>query len=75
MDKRSFLKVLGAGTLTGFASAQEKLTNWAGNLAYSTNRLHEAKSLADIRAVLKAQERVKVLWVSEPTNARDRECR
>jgi alditol oxidase len=35
--------------------------NWAGNLAYSTDRLHEAGSIEQIQAILRAQEKVKVL--------------
>lgn len=35
--------------------------NWAGNLAYGTDRVHEARSVEDIRAVLKSHEKVKVL--------------
>ena len=35
--------------------------NWAENLAYSTDRVHEAASVEQIRAVLKAHEKVKVL--------------
>jgi alditol oxidase len=35
--------------------------NWAGNLSYSTDRLHEAGSVEQIRAVLKSHDKVKVL--------------
>ncbi len=35
--------------------------NWAGNVAYGTDRVHEARSVEDIRAVLKSHEKVKVL--------------
>jgi len=41
--------------------AKQKLTNWAGNLTYSTDRLQEATSIEQIRSVLKSQDRVKVL--------------
>jgi alditol oxidase len=34
--------------------------NWAGNLEYGTNRVHEAGSVEQIRAVLKSHEKVKV---------------
>jgi xylitol oxidase len=35
--------------------------NWAGNIAYGTDRVHEAASVEQIRAVLKSHEKVKVL--------------
>src|SRR5579864_1204916 len=35
--------------------------NWAGNLAYGTDRVHEAGSVEEIRGVLAAHDRVKVL--------------
>jgi xylitol oxidase len=35
--------------------------NWAENVAYSTDRVHQAGSVEEIRAVLKAHDKVKVL--------------
>lgn len=42
-------------------AAAQRLTNWAGNLTYSTDRLHDAASIEDIRSVLRSQDKVKVL--------------
>ncbi len=41
--------------------ATERLTNWSGNLVYSTTRVHHAGSLEEIRAVLRSCDKVKVL--------------
>ena len=43
------------------ADANQKLTNWAGNLTYSTDRLHEVTSADQIRALLLSEEKWKVL--------------
>jgi xylitol oxidase len=40
---------------------KQKLTNWAGNLTYHTDRLHESASVEDIRSLLQSQDKVKVL--------------
>jgi hypothetical protein len=54
MNKRTFLKLLSAVVASPAISslpawANEKLTNWAGNLEYSTDRLYSANSLAQVR--------------------------
>ena len=41
--------------------SKERLTNWAGNLSYSTDRLQEAASVDQIRSFLRSQDKVKVL--------------
>ena len=41
--------------------AKQKLTNWAGNLTYSTDRLSEATSIDEIRSFLKSHDKVKAL--------------
>jgi alditol oxidase len=41
--------------------AKQKLTNWAGNISYGTDRLHEAASVEQIQSFLRAQDKVKVL--------------
>lgn len=65
VNKRTFLKLLSAGISAPAAFirvfAQQKLTNWAGNLTYGTDHLHEAASVDQVRSVLKAQDKVKVL--------------
>lgn len=38
-----------------------KLTNWAGNLTYSTDRLHEAASVDQVRALVRSRSKVKAL--------------
>jgi xylitol oxidase len=66
VNKRTFLNLLSAAfaspsvTLSAWA-AKQKLTNWAGNLAYSTDRLHEAASIDQIRSILRSLDKVKVL--------------
>jgi xylitol oxidase len=39
----------------------EKLTNWSGNLEYSTERLQPANSLDEVRAFVKQKQKLKVL--------------
>lgn len=67
MIKRHFLHILSAaiaGTvitpLVSWAEKQ-KLTNWAGNLTYGTDRLREAASIEQIRSLVRSEEKVKVL--------------
>jgi len=67
MNKRTFLKLLSAtfasGTITHVSAwmAKQKLTNWAGNLSYSTDRLREASSVEQIQLALRSEDKVKVL--------------
>jgi len=71
MKKRTFLKLAGAigaesilsplATLGAESSMPDKLTNWAGNVVYSTQSLHAAKSLAETREYVKRMEKLKVL--------------
>lgn len=67
MNKRTFLNLVSgavASRLVGPLSAltaKEKLTNWAGNISYSTDRLQEAASVDQIRSVLRSEDKVKVL--------------
>ncbi|HXM42061.1 MAG TPA: D-arabinono-1,4-lactone oxidase [Bryobacteraceae bacterium] len=67
MNKRTFLRLLSAGIgspriarLSAWA-ATRKLTNWAGNVTYSTDRLREAASVEQIQSFVRSQERLKVL--------------
>jgi alditol oxidase len=67
MNKRSFLKLISAlmtaralSPLLGWAW-EGKLSNWAGNLAYSTERLRTANSVDDVRAFVKQEKKLKVL--------------
>jgi alditol oxidase len=67
VNKRTFLNLLSAAIGSPFigalsaGAAKSKLTNWAGNLSYSTDRLHEAASVEQIRTLLRSQDKVKVL--------------
>jgi xylitol oxidase len=67
VNKRTFLNLLSASigspflaTLSTWA-AKPKLTNWAGNLTYSTDHLDEAASVEQIRSLLRTGDKVKVL--------------
>ncbi|MGA3188041.1 MAG: D-arabinono-1,4-lactone oxidase [Bryobacteraceae bacterium] len=40
---------------------KQRLSNWAGNVTYSTDQVEEAASIEQIRAVLRSQDKVKVL--------------
>jgi xylitol oxidase len=67
MNKRTFIKLFAAALasppvlrLLAWAG-QEKLTNWAGNIAYSTDRLQTAASLQQVQDYVKTQTKLKVL--------------
>ena len=72
MNKRMFLK-LSAGILGGSSGARlfgtdagrtqigAKLTNWAGNYAYSTDDLHRLTSIEQVRKFVKGHDSLKVL--------------
>ncbi len=69
--KRQFIArcaaILGGSTMahmfgrTTAGATQDPLTNWAGNYRYSTDRLHRAASLDDVRAFVRQHDRLKVL--------------
>jgi len=65
VKKRTFLNLLAAAVashiLAPLSRAQQALTNWAGNLTYSTSRLAEAGSLERARSIVKAEDKLKVL--------------
>ena len=67
MNKRTFMKLGSMAAATpllsrAFAWAKEhKLTNWAGNLEYGTDRLYSADSPDGVRRFVKAHDRFKVL--------------
>jgi alditol oxidase len=67
MNKRAFIKFISALlaspiALRLLALAQlDKLTNWAGNLEYSTDRMYAAKSVEEVRDFVKKQDQLKVL--------------
>lgn len=43
------------------AAEKQKLTNWAGNLTYSTERVGEAGTVEQVRRFVRSQEKLKVL--------------
>jgi xylitol oxidase len=55
--------MLAATPLSVWASSAEnqKLTNWAGNLTYSTDRVGEAASVDAVRSYVRSHEKMKVL--------------
>jgi xylitol oxidase len=67
MNKRRFLNLMtGAlagpliAPLTAFVEGKP-LKNWAGNLTYSTRQVDDASTLDQVRSVVRAQEKLKVL--------------
>src|SRR5690349_3673220 len=67
MDKRTFLKICSAMIGTRMISpllawsSDPKLTNWAGNIEYSTEKQHSANSVADTQEFVKSRRILKVL--------------
>jgi xylitol oxidase len=67
MNKRTFLKLSSATIASPTVlrllawAGTDKLTNWAGNLAYSTDRLYVAKSFDEVQDFVKKQAKLKVL--------------
>lgn len=67
MKKRTFIKLssamLAGPVLSPLISwiAPDKLKNWAGNYQYSTDRLHPAKSVAQVQELVRKHQNLKVL--------------
>src|SRR6478672_10454554 len=65
MKKRTFLKLLAAFILKPAISPlfawAGKLTNWAGNIVYSTDNLYSATSMSQVQTFVKSHEKFKVL--------------
>jgi xylitol oxidase len=67
MNKRTFIKLFSAMIASPVVSpllsraTKDKLTNWAGNLEYSTDRLYSANSLEEVQSYVKKQSKLKVL--------------
>lgn len=77
MDKRSFLKTSSAFVAGSMLSpllscqqdntqAMEQIdqvtrTNWAGNLTYSTQVLHEPKTVAEVQALIRDHDKLRML--------------
>ena len=67
MDKRTFLKMCSAAVgsrifspLSAWSQGS-KLTNWAGNVEYSTEKQHAASSVTDAQQFVKNRKEMKVL--------------
>src|SRR5437879_7778451 len=67
MNKRTFIRLFSAMMASPVVSpllaraTKDKLSNWAGNLEYSTDRLYSANSLEEVRKYVKEQHKLKVL--------------
>src|SRR6195256_5459356 len=67
MNKRTFIRLFSAmiaspAVLPLLArTTKDKLTNWAGNLEYGTDRLYSAYSLEEVRSYVKKQNKLKAL--------------
>jgi xylitol oxidase len=65
--KRTFLQLLWAAVASPLVAPlcswadKQKLTNWAGNLTYGTDRVREAGSVEQVRAIVRSEEKVKAL--------------
>ncbi|HBY63244.1 MAG TPA: FAD-binding protein [Solibacterales bacterium] len=60
VTKRTFLQ-LALAHAGACRLAAQRLTNWAGNLTYSTDRLHEPRTVDEVRALVRAHGRLKAL--------------
>jgi alditol oxidase len=67
MNKRTFIRLFSAMIASPVVAplsaraTKDKLTNWAGNLEYSTDRIYSAHSLEEVRNYVKKQHKLKVL--------------
>ena len=67
MNKRTFLKacsaVLTSRVLSPLLtwSSNDKLTNWAGNIEYGTDKLYSAKSVKEVQDFVRNRNKLKVL--------------
>jgi alditol oxidase len=75
MDKRQFLKTSGAfitgSILSRLAPGEQPAaprTNWAGNYQYSTNELHVAETVGEVRQVVKSCQKLKALGARHSFN-------
>jgi xylitol oxidase len=76
MDKREFLKASGAiaagSVLSRVVASQEQSVpreNWAGNLTYSTDRLHTPGSVEEVRQVVKSCSKLRALGTRHSFNS------
>lgn len=67
MNKRTFLRLF-SSAIAGYLlrpistlKANQRLTNWAGNIVYGTERLEEASSIAQAQSIVRSESKLKVL--------------
>src|SRR5580698_3050362 len=74
MDKREFLKTSGAflagSMLSPLASGGQTAgrTNWSGNYTYSTNHLHQPKTVEEVQQVVKSCTKLRALGARHSFN-------
>src|ERR1700691_1490711 len=74
MDKREFLKTSGAflagSMLSPLASGGQTAgrTNWSGNYTYSTDRLHQPKTVEEVQQVVKSCSKLRALGARHSFN-------
>jgi xylitol oxidase len=75
MDKREFLKTSGvflAGTFLSPLGSGEQAdaprTNWSGNYTYSTSRLHQPHTVAEVQEVVKSCKKLRALGARHSFN-------
>jgi alditol oxidase len=74
VNKRAFLRVISSAIASPFWGrisallAREALTNWAGNITYSTDRIQEVSSVEEIRQQLRSEDKLKVLGTRHSFN-------
>jgi len=67
MDKRTFLRLLSSAIAGAWVKplsklqAESRLTNWAGNIVYGTERLEEATSVEQVQSMVRGESKFKVL--------------
>jgi xylitol oxidase len=67
VNKRTFIKTLSAAAASPVLAPlaawmeKQKLTNWAGNLTYATDRLREADSVERVRTLVRSEKKLKIL--------------
>src|SRR5688500_11838137 len=76
MDKRKFLQTssaIMAGTfisgLTSCAPGKEHLTNWAGNLQYSTDQVHYPTTVEELQEIIKKFSKLRALGSQHSFNS------
>jgi xylitol oxidase len=74
MHKRTFLKLV-TGSVAALGQPNQKMTNWAGNFEFSTDRTFEAKGLEQVRETVRSQKKLKALGTkhcfNQIANSRD----